>query len=202
MCRMILTVIAVASMCGVAAGSPPFLDGNIPVGSRDIVWLYDSPLTVYEEIIDLGGDLYGYTYSFENVDEKHLWHFAVYTTFEVEAATATWDTHPQWGTIHSNDLDLLPLHYDARNLDPDIVAIASTYSLDYPDITGSIFPGETVQGFTITAYTYDNSPKWYCYETVEDGWAAETGHVAAVGLTTPYVAVESQTWSDVKAMYR
>ena len=92
--------------------------------------------------------------------------------------------------------------YDGRNLDPDIVAFAATNAPDWPDTIDPIVPGETVQGFTFTAYTYNNSPKWYFYETVEDGYAGDTGHVAAVGLTTPYVAVESQTWSDVKAMYR
>jgi hypothetical protein len=202
MYRMIPAVITLATICGAAAGSPPLLDGNVPVGSRDIVWLYDSPLTVYEEIIDLGGDLYGYTYSFENVDEKHLWHFAVYTTFQVEAVTATWDAHPEWVTAVIDNLDGVFPVYDARNLDPDIVALNGTYALTYPDITDPIFPGETVQGFAFMADTYDNSAKYYFYETVEDGYAGDTGYVAAVGLTTPYVAVEAQAWSDVKAMYR
>ena len=41
------------------------------------------------------------------------------------------------------------------------------------------------------------------YETTEDGWGGDTGYVVAVGLTTPgTVAVDAQTWSDVKAMYR
>ena len=203
MYRMILAVITLATICGAAAGSPPLLDGNVPVGSRDIVWLYDSPLTVYEEIVDLGGDLYGYTYSFENVDEKHLWHFAVYTTFEVEAATATWDTHPMWATIVVNDLDEVFPVYDARNLDPDIVAVTGTYAIDLYETTDPILPGETVQGFAFIADTDDNSAKYYFYETTEDGWGGDTGYVVAVGLTTPGgVAIEAQTWYDVKAMYR
>jgi len=126
MYRMILTVIALATICGVSAGSPPLLDRVDHVGTRDVMWLYDSSLTVYEEIIDLGGDLYRYSYSFENVDEKHLWFFGVYTTFPVHHPVFPWSTHLNWYATFFNNLDNIPDSYDGRNLDPDIVAVTVT----------------------------------------------------------------------------
>jgi len=78
MITLILTILALVSMYGGAAGSPPFMHENARAGARDIVWLYDSPLTVYEEVTDLGDGLYQYSYSFENVDDKNLWHFGVF----------------------------------------------------------------------------------------------------------------------------
>ena len=82
----------------------------------------------------------------------------------------------------------------------------SAYKISYVSVpdreTTPILPGETVTGFTIAAYVEDHSPKWYFYETVESGYAGETGFVAAVGLTQgPPVGVESATLSGVKALF-
>ena len=197
-----LIVMALAAMCRVAAGSPPLLDRESDAGVREVVWLYDSPLSVYEEIIDLGEDLYRYSYSFENVDEKRIWFFGVYTTFPVHHPVFPWSTHLYWYATFFNNLDNIPDCYDGRNLDPDIVAVTVTSAQTGIDTPYPILPGESVDGFGFTSPTYNNNPKYYFYETVEDGEASQTGCVAAVGQTTPNLASESLAWSKVKATYR
>lgn len=201
---MLVPIICITvAFAALASAQTPFKgQGEL---QRDIVWLYDSPLTVYEEITDLGGGLFEYYFSFENVDDKHIWHFGVYTTFDIFDISNTWDTRENsWSTIYENDLpNINPPVYDARNLNPDLSAICSTFGGIWPDNTDPIVPGEFVQGFTFVASTNDDSPKLYLYETVEDGWASGTGFIAAIGFTQPGpVAVESTTWSGVKALYR
>lgn len=172
---------------------------------RDITWLYDSPLTVYEEVTELADGRFEYYFSFENVDKKHIWHFGVYPTFDINFSPSTWDLHQEtWETGYLNDLDIItPPVYDARNLNPDIAAICSTHGGFWPDIPDPIIPGESVQGFTFLAHNLDKSPKLYIYETVEDGWAANVGMVAAIGITQPKpVSLESTSWGIVKALFR
>jgi hypothetical protein len=204
--RMVLfapTICITLALVAIASAQTPFEGQAEP--QRDIVWLYDSPLTVYEEITDLGNGIFEYYFSFENVDEKRIWHFGVYPVFDILSSPTTWDLHHEtWSTIFENDLDTInPSVYDARNLNPDIAAICSTFGGIWPDNPNPIYPAESVQGFTFLASTYDNSPKLYFYETVEDGWASNTGLVAAIGFTQPEpVSLESTSWSGVKALYR
>ena len=197
-----IVVLALAVNSPAAAKTPFEGQGN---QQRDIVWLYESPLTVYEEITDLGGGVFEYKFRFQNVDDKHLWHFGVYTTFDIISSANTWDQyHETWLTAFLNDLPSInPEVYDARNLNPDLSAICATYGGLYPDIANPIDPGESVHGFTFEAHTYDNGPKLYYYETMEDGWAAETGYIAAIGYTqSPSVATELGTWGGIKSLYR
>ena len=191
---------ALAAIC--FAGPPVLPMDQNGTTQRDIQWLNDSPLTVYEQITDRGDGVYEYRYSFENVDDANLWHFGVYTTFVVDSSPTTWDTHPLWFTYVHDDLDTVFPVYDGRNLDSDIVALTVTGGPDWPNTTDPIVPGETVDGFTYVATTYDNNPKYYFYETVEIGYAGETGYVAAVGQTKGWVATMPATWSDIKTLYR
>lgn len=77
-CLTLAIVLIVVFPITALAGSPS--EGQAETTS-DFDWLYDSPLTVVEEI-SLGPDgLYAYSYRFENTDKKNIWHFGVYATF-------------------------------------------------------------------------------------------------------------------------
>lgn len=198
-------IVLVLAINSPAAAKTPF-EGQGEL-QRDIAWLYDSPLTVFEEITDLGGGLYEYYYSFENVDDKHIWAFAVCTTFEILSSETTWDQHITWLNSVKNDLDdFLGTPYDPRNLNPALIAWSATFDDNFfgnPGYIIPIDPGEYVQGFTFVADTYDNSSKLYFYETMEDGYAGNTGYLAAIGYTQPSsVATESGTWGGIKSLYR
>ena len=194
--------LALAAILSVAA---PTVAGSAFFGSsdatNDVAWLYESPLTVYEDITYMGSGIYWYTYTFENVDTVGIWMLGIWTTFAVVTMPSTWTGHPTW-ELEGGQIQFVFDAYDGRNLDPDIVYITGTYDPDFDDATTPILPGETVTGFTIAAYVEDHSQKWYFYETVESGYAGETGFVAAVGLTQgPPVGVESATLSGVKALF-
>ena len=196
----------------VAIVLPRFASGNDPAAprpgqdgdqdsSRTVSYLYYSPLIVWEEISDLGGGVYRYSYRFENVDSNHIWHFGVWTTFDFTEFETSWSDHPLWyGNTRS--IETVYSVYDGRNLDPDIIYSSNTWARDWPDTPDPISPGAFVEGFSFTATVHDDSPKWYFYETIESGWAYETGFVAAVGLTGSVVAVEAHPLSRVKALFR
>jgi hypothetical protein len=186
-----------------AGANPVTTDiGSTPDHPRDIQWGYWSPLCVLETITDLGGGFYEYSYSFENVDAAHIWHFGVYSVLTDLTPTASWSTHPLWMT-GASPLDGVHPAYDARNLDPQLQWVSNTWGPDWPNTTDPINPGETVSGFSYIAPGLDTAPKYYFYETVESGYAGETGVVAAVGQTcTEPVSVESHSWGGIKTLYR
>jgi len=199
----LLVLVAIAlPLIAVAADerSPSDRGGSEPEITRAVNYLYESPLVVWEEITDIGGGLYLYSYSFQNVDSNHIWFFGVWTEFYGVAFNTTFDGHPEWSGGAYDVADILEV-YDARNLDPDIVMDANTWGPGWPNTTDPINPGDSVEGFSYTAPVYDDSPKWYFYETIESGYAGDTGYVAAVGLTGVVVATENTSLSRVKALF-
>ena len=196
----LVTVLAWGDSSPSVAQTPLESQGSSKLG---LTWLYESPLTVYERITDLGNGLFEYYYSFENVDAKNLWHFGVYTSFDIVESTTSWDNFPTWALNENFNGGGLP--YYPGEIDPSLINMASTWGPNLLDTDNPIAPGVSVQGFTFVGPINDGSPKLYFYETVEDGWANDIvpGPVAAIGYTqsTP-VAVESRSWSEVKALYR
>ncbi len=196
---MPIIVLALAINSPASAQNPIKGQGEL---QRDIAWLYDSPLTVYEEIVDLGDGAYSYSYSFLNVDDKHLWHFGVFVVFPIDGAFHTWESLPEWEMDIFQVAGLTP-EYDPINLNPDLLTGANTWGPGWPNTTHPISPGDYVEGFTFIAYSYDPSPKLFFYETVEDGYAVDTDFIAAIGYTqSGPVAVEPTKWGEVKALYR
>jgi len=184
------------------AASP--LEGTQERDTNGIAWLYDSPLTVSEEITAIDGGLYQYSYSFLNTDSKHIWHFAVYTDFVVEEISRIWTDYSDWGILHIDDFDAnLVEEYDPREYYPNLITSVACYGPNWPDTTEPINPGSYVSGFSYTTSVLDSGPKFYIYETVEDGYAGDTGFIAAVGLTEAgVVATQESTWGEVKSLYR
>lgn len=60
---------------------------QVPQGLATVDWYYWSPLTVAENITDLGGGSYRYNYSFVNVDMSPIWNFGINTTFITQGST-------------------------------------------------------------------------------------------------------------------
>ena len=203
----VLASLALGPLAGPALAdstSPLHRDEGAP-GGGDVQWLYWSPLCVEETITDVGGGMFEYSYRFTNVDTNHIWHFIVYMRLADLENSSTWATHPMWGQ-ETRDLGNTHENYDARNLDPTLVMTASTWSPDWPNPKDPIVPGEMVAGFTFLAPGLDPEPKYYAYETVENGWAGWNGNtdfLAAVGLTcTGPTVVSARDWGGIKALYR
>jgi hypothetical protein len=192
-------VLLTAAFIGSAAAQNPVAGGG--EGDRSAQWLYDSPLCVVETITDLGGGLWEYSYQFENTDTNHLWHFGVWSNFDPVTSTATWSTHPAWA-FGQVQIDGVSPEYDGRNLDANIRYLANTWGPSFPNTTDPINPGEVVDGFKYIASQFDDSPKYYFYETVESGWAVNNGgFLAAVGQTCGPVPVEEVSWGRIKTEY-
>ena len=139
---------------------------DVPSLYAEIDWYYDSPLTVYETITDIGGGDYSYEYSFENVDST-IWEFGIYTTFSTTGED-TFTGYPLWeGPWNSVVSDTYP-DYDARNLDPEIAYMTSTaYEYwNFGEDDGILF-NDIAAGFTFISSIYDTSPKYYMYDTIE-----------------------------------
>lgn len=159
-----------------------------------IQWMYDSPLTVVENITDIGGGEYLYEYSFTNVDTSPIWGFGIFLTFDVTPQN-TFDIPPS-GTpggywIGPYFGDITPgSAYDGSILDASIYARIST-SNEAGALGGnpvvSIMPNQFVSGFSFTSSVLDDSPKYYYYCTIASGNPSSngTGEVAAVGTTVP-----------------
>ena len=156
-------------------------------GGNSVVAMYPSPLTVIEIITDIGGGSYRYEYAFVNTDASPIWHLSVDTTF-VTAGAAQFTGHSLWGAA-TNPIGIVLPQFDSRNLNPDIIHTAYTYTWPWVDAVKAIQIGEVVSGFSFTATTYDPSPKLYVYETIASGyaWNNGTGQVAAVGQTVAEV---------------
>ena len=157
------------------------------VCNATIDWYYDSPLTVYETITDIGGGDYRYEYSFENVDDALIHSFGVYTEFVTDGEN-TFTGHPTWiAPISALVTDFYP-EYDARNLNPDILYMnASGYEWYGINPSYAIAVDEEAYGFSYISSVFDSTPKYYQYETIASGNAHTngTGKVAAVGTTIP-----------------
>ena len=178
---IIVVGICLLQVCqGYAVMVSPHAGGT---GGNTIDWYYQSPLTITENITDIGGGCYQYDYSFVNVDSSPIWSFGIYTTFAVENVY-TFSGHSSWGTVSLAMTEVFP-EYDARNLDPAILRDTHTWTEPWQDSATSIQIGEAASGFSFTALMYDPSPKYYEYETIASGYARTngTGKVAAVGLT-------------------
>jgi len=158
-----------------------------------IVWDYDSPLTVIENVIDTGSGAYPYeySYSFVNEDSWPITTFGVYTTFSTQPGSTFAGVHPEWKEPFSWPVNIVASWVDGRNLDPAIIAGIHTENCRHlvvetvcPAET-AIQPGQAVSGFSFTASVYDTSPKYYFYSTTESGYVAYTNRFAAVGTTVP-----------------
>ena len=174
-------------------------------GASGIAWLYESPLTVFEEITPIDGGLYQYTYSFLNTDPDNIWLFAVFTTFEVQFPMTPFSDFPLWWAWDGSQESANPA-YDATVLDPNITTSGLTWfgsGPDYPYDDNPIPTGVFVEGFSFIGTELDPNPKYYFYETLESGHASDTGFVAAVGLTqNGVVGTQESTWGGVKSLYR
>ncbi len=154
-----------------------------------IEWNYDSPLTVYETVTDLGMGFNKYEYSFTNTDTSPIWRFGVFTTFPT-TGISTFTGYGAWIGPHSISVNDTYPEYDGQNLDPDILRYTvSDYELGYSGYGGyAIQPGETAFGFSFTGeYDLKSSCRYYFYETIASGYTQTngTGNVAAVGMTVP-----------------
>ena len=156
-----------------------------------IVWDYDSPLTVIENVTNIGGGEYRYEYSFVNQDSLPIIFFGVYTTFETQMENTFTGLFPAWETNRFRLVDIIAPRLDGRNLDEAIIGFTYTNNCRHlvvetvcPGET-AIQPGQAVAGFSFIASVYDISPKYYFYSTTNSGYAPYTNRVAAVGTTVP-----------------
>jgi hypothetical protein len=159
------------------------------IARANVSWDYDSPLNVQENITDLGGGSWRYSYSFVNVDSSPIFVFGVYTTFALNTDDGmlitggttfpNWILPPLW-FVNSNTSP----EYVGTNLDPAILGMAYTAGSQY-NTTNTTPIGANATGFSFTADVYDPSSKHYFYETIASGNASGNGNgtVAAVGLT-------------------
>lgn len=162
-----------------------FLTASVCQAAID--WEYWSPLTVTETITDIGGGDYQYEYSFENVDTSPIWTFAVFGTFSA-TSDQTFSGY-NWIDPFSIPIEATATFYDGRNLDPDItqITISGVDAWVDGDPTDSIQISELASGVSYTATSFDSSPKYYFYCTIDSGRVTHngTGKVAAVGTTVP-----------------
>ena len=151
-----------------------------------IDWNYDSPLTVYETVNYVGMGYYRYEFSFTNTDISPIWHFGVFTKFTADGEN-TFDGYGAWLGPHNKSVNSILPEYNGKNLDSNITDVTfSYYELGFSGYGGyAIQPGETAFGFSLISF--DNSPKYYFYETIASGYTQTngTGNVAAVGMTVP-----------------
>lgn len=156
-----------------------------------IVWNYDSPLTVIEDVTDIGGGEYRYDYSFANEDSWPITLFGIFTTFEAHPQATFTDLDPTWQhSLHYWPVDIVASRLDGRNLDQAIVGFL--YTSNCVESHGIVCPGDTamqpaqaVAGLSFTASVYNISPKYYFYCTTDSGYVGYTNRVAAVGTTVP-----------------
>jgi len=189
--RSAFVVVFIAAVCFLnppaASAVPvdPSARGSGGSGGNTVECYYPSPLTVVETITDIGGGSYKYGYSFVNVDGSGIWGFGIWTTFEISDPT-NFTQCPAWLSL-SYPVDMSAPEYDGRNLDPEIIYHADTWTEPMVDAATAIPSRSVVSGFSFTSAHYDPSPKWYNYETIASGWAMMngTGKLAAVGLTVP-----------------
>ncbi len=160
----------------------PFGEGT---GGNTVIGNYPSPLTITENITDLGDGSYLYEYDFVNVDTSPIWLFSVCTNFE-NTVNSGFTEHSSWYMIYALANEVYS-EYDARNLDPAIVGFAAGYTELLMDTDDAMQVGEAASGYSFIASVYDTSQKWYFYETIASGYTQTngTGNVAAVGLTVP-----------------
>jgi hypothetical protein len=198
----LLVLVMGAMILGQAFAGTPV--ENCPNSANRSSWLYDSPLDVFEEISALGNDGFQYSYNFVNTDTDTIWHFGVWTTFEILEPWTPWVDRPGWNAIYGSMESCCPA-YNATDLDPDIISSGLTWygTGNYPQPGHGIAPGEFVHGFSFVGAELDLSPKFYYFETLTSGWGCDTGSVAAVGVTIPQV-VENEPMGlcQIKALYR
>ena len=157
----------------------------------EIVWDYESPLTVVEDVTDIGSGEFGYEYSFLNEDSLPITIFGVHSAFEAQGESTFTGLDPAWSEAFFWPVDIVGPVFDGRNLDPAIVGFTHTDNCKH--LVGStvcpaetaIQPGQSVEGFSFIASVYDASPKYYFYSTPDSGYPAYTGRFAAVGTTVP-----------------
>jgi hypothetical protein len=156
---------------------------NASLASAEVIWDHWSPLTVHEEITNLGSGQYKYTYSFVNEDTSPIWSFGVCSNV-ITTGNGNFTDHSSW-LLSTASIEFYSPEYDARNLDPDIQFLAITLSQPFVNQSTAIQIGEHASGFYFTAFGYDPSPKYYFYETIASGYILTngTGKVAVVGLT-------------------
>jgi hypothetical protein len=154
-----------------------------------IEWNYDSPLTVYETVTDLGMGYNKYEYSFTNTDTSPIWRFGVFTTFPT-TGQSTFSGYGAWLGPYSISVNDTYPEYNGKNLDSEIIGFTvSDYEVGRVGIAGpAIQVGETAYGFSfIGEYDFRSTNRYYFYETIESGYTQTngTGNVAAVGMTVP-----------------
>jgi len=157
----------------------------------DIVWDYESPLTVVEDVTDIGSGEYRYEYSFLNEDSLPITTFGVHSAFEAQGESTFTGLDPAWSEAFFWPVDIVGPAFDGRNLDPAIVGFTHTDNCRHLVVSTvcpaetAIQPGQIVAGFSFVAPVYDTSPKYYFYSTPHSGYPANTGRFAAVGTTVP-----------------
>ena len=156
-----------------------------------IVWDYDSPLTVMENVTDIGGGEYRYEYSFINEDNLPITAFGVYSTFEAQPGNTFTGLDPTWELPYYRPMNIVASWLDGRNLDSAIILLMFTDNC-LPLVTETVCraetaiqPGQAVSGFSFTSSVYDASQKYYFYSTTDSGYVDSTYRVAAVGTTVP-----------------
>jgi hypothetical protein len=156
---------------------------NISSASAGVTYDHWSPLTVHEQITNIGGGQYKYTYSFVNEDTSPIWSFGVCSNFPT-MGNGYFTGHSGW-LLSTSPISAYSAGYDARNLDPDVQFLAIALTQPFINQATAIQIGEHASGFYFTAFGYDPSPKYYFYETIASGYILTngTGKVAAVGLT-------------------
>jgi hypothetical protein len=172
----------------VRCASPPI---DNPVHGQNstssVVYNHTSLLSVFETITPLAGGIWRYSYEFTNKEPTAIWHFGVWTTFQGgDSATAkTFDQMIPYGTWIAAGVNITGVisPYDARNLDPQITWLSSTWDNPWPNSPNPIPAGAFVSGFAFNATVLDKRPKYYYYEIY--GSYIPNGVLTAVGLTQP-----------------
>ena len=190
----------VATIPGKETGVSPVSGEETAV--RAISYDHWSVLNVVETITDLGDGTWHYSYQFTNTDTSGIWHFGVYLRSTILTGSSTlFSQTPTWYTDDGLPIDDVYPVYDARNLDPSIVMLKTTWAPDWQYTSNPIPVGAYVSGYSFIADVYDPSPKYYFYEFV-GSYAVETGYVTAVGLTDsepeePTIYIETDEYEYV-----
>lgn len=153
-------------------------------------WEYDSKITVIETITGKETGDYLYEYSFVNTDTSVIWMFFVYTSFDTPPTDAIAGKQ-DWGAIVAYEPTYFRDYLDPSALDLEITCISGAlYEYWHEPWNGKdsgIHVGETTTIFSFTTSSYDPSPKYYCYTTIETNgpntYLQDT--VSGVGQTVP-----------------
>ena len=175
---------AICALAVVAMCNQTLADAITPgVGGNTLIAAGPNHLTVFETIVDVGGGMWEYSYSFTSDEPASIWHLFLYTPYTAIGSGTTFPN--QFGY----NLDAVSAPYDARNLD---LTLVHTLSMWYEPLGGG--NGVSQGGgasFSFRADVFDANAKLFAYETDVSGHAGtgvgsagSLGQVAAIGYTT------------------